>query len=606
MNAFLPVVSLGLILLGSATRALGAGDDPLATLRKGHPRLLVLDDRLARVREAVGKDPLAKKWHDQLLLDAEKMLKEKPVEHVLKGPRLLDQSRAALRRISTLAGLYRLDGDKRFAERATKEMLNAAAFDDWNPSHYLDVAEMTCALSIGYDWLYDTLSPEDRRTIRTAIVEKGLKTGLDAFDKGVWWTKAHHNWSQVCNGGLTMGALALADEEPKLAREMILHSREAIVPAMQAFAPDGGCPEGPGYWGYATQYNVLFLAALDTALSTDFDLSKTPGFAETGFFRVHCIGPTNQTFNYADAHSGVGKSPQMLWLAERFKQPIFVADEQAVAGDRPDIMHLLWYVSPVDAAALKDVPTSACFRGVNVAFMRSAWNDSKATFVGFKGGDNKANHSHLDLGSFVMDAAGQRWALDLGSDDYNLPGYFGKERFTYYRLRTESHNTLTIDGENQALAGKAPLVAFSAGASPLAIADLTGGYAPRAKSIQRGIRLLAGGAVLVQDEISLGAPGDVTWNFLTVAKIALDGKTATLSLAEQTLKARIIEPAAGQFETLSANPDKPQAQQPNVSNLAIRLKQAKDVRIVVLLSPGDEAAALPKVTPLETWGGKLK
>ena len=82
------------------------------------------------------------------------MIEDPPVVHRLIGPRLLDQSRAALRRISTLAGLYRLDGDHRKADRARLEMLAAAAFPDWNPSHFLDVAEMTNALAIGYDWLY--------------------------------------------------------------------------------------------------------------------------------------------------------------------------------------------------------------------------------------------------------------------------------------------------------------------------------------------------------------------------------------------------------------------------------------------------------------------
>ena len=55
---------------------------------------------------------------------------------------------------------------------------------------------------------------------------------------------------------------------------------------MASFAPDGGWPEGPGYWDYATQYNVFYLAALETALGTDFGLDKTPGFADTGNFRI--------------------------------------------------------------------------------------------------------------------------------------------------------------------------------------------------------------------------------------------------------------------------------------------------------------------------------
>ncbi len=106
--------------------------DILKTLRPTHPRLLVLPDRWAWLKQAVQKDPRAAQWHQALRADAEKMLDQKLVEHVLKGPRMLDQSRAALRRIAILAAMYRLDGDQRFAERARAEMLAAAAFEDWN------------------------------------------------------------------------------------------------------------------------------------------------------------------------------------------------------------------------------------------------------------------------------------------------------------------------------------------------------------------------------------------------------------------------------------------------------------------------------------------
>ena len=44
----------------------------------------------------------------------------------------------------------------------------------------------------------------------------------------------------------------------------------------------------------------------------------------------------------------------------------------------------------------------------------------------------------------LLDAQGVRWALDLGSDNYNMPGYFGSKRWTYYRMTNRSHNTLEM------------------------------------------------------------------------------------------------------------------------------------------------------------------
>lgn len=243
------------------------------------------------------------------------------------------------------------------------------------------------------------------------------------------------------------------------------------------------------------------------------------------------------------------------------------------------------------------------FRGVNVAFFRSGWEDPRAVYVGFKGGDNKANHSHLDLGTFVLDALGERWALDLGSDDYNLPGYFGKQRWTYYRLRTEGHNTLTIDGQNQRVTGKAPLVAFlSKPERAHAVADLTNGYGPAVKRARRGIALLDRRQVLVQDEVQAPEPVEVVWNFHTRAKIDTQGARATLALGKAKLDARILSPEGARFDVLFANPPPPQRQQPDVHNLVVRLPgKTRQVRLAVLLTPGGEAVAAPALKPLEDW-----
>ena len=595
--------------LASSTAA-GPDADVLKTLRPGHPRLLVLDADLARVKQAVENDPVARRWRERLLGDAEKMLKEQPIQRKLIGPRLLDKSRTALQRITTLAGLYRLDGDRRFAERARKEMLTAAAFEDWNPKHFLDVAEMTNALAIGYDWLFGFLSSEDRATIRTAIIEKGLKPSLPVYEKNRWWAKAEHNWNQVCNGGMTVGALAIADEEPALAAQIISDGRASIVLAMRTFAPDGGWPEGPGYWNYATSYNVFYLAALETALGTDFGFKKMPGFAETGLFRIHFTSPTGLTFNYADAGEKAGTAAQMFWLARALNQPIYAGHERAMADSHPHIAHLLWFDGRSRAPQDDDLPRAAVFRGVDVAFLRSAWGDPNAIFVGFKGGDNKANHSHLDLGSFVLDALGVRWVLDLGGDDYNLPGYFGKQRWSYYRLRTESHNTLTLDGENQDPRAAAPLVAFSA--SPqrsFAVADMTAAYKSKTTRAHRGIALLDRKQVLVQDELEAAQPVEIVWNFLTKAKIETNGDRATLTRGRAKLEARILSPQGAKFEIISANPPPPQHQQPDVHNLTVRLPaKTTQTRIAVLLSPAGAAEAAPKLEPLQAWitAGKLR
>ena len=93
-----------------------------------------------------------------------------------------------------------------------KEMLAAASFTDWNPSHFLDVSEMSMGLAIGYDWLFNELLPDSRKKIRQAIVEKAIEASKT---KHASFYKSRTNWNQVCNGGLVCSALAIYEDEPE-------------------------------------------------------------------------------------------------------------------------------------------------------------------------------------------------------------------------------------------------------------------------------------------------------------------------------------------------------------------------------------------------------
>ena len=552
-----------LVVLG-----LHAAGGPLSTLKPEHPRLLVSDSDFTRLRERVRSDAFAGGMYARLQRQADTILKKPPIEHRLIGPRLLDQSRLCLDRVYTLAMVYRIGGDRRYLERALVEMRTAASFADWNPSHFLDVAEMTHALAIGYDWLYADLSAEDRALIRRAIVEKGLDQAIPIYKEHRWWAVVTHNWNQVCNGGITLGALSVAEDEPERAAYILEQSIESIRRAMASYAPEGGWAEGPGYWQYATSYNVYYLAGLESALGTDFGLSAVPGFAHAGDFRIYFQGPSGQTFNYADAHAGAGTSPEMFWLARKFDQPVFAWDEarHLETGARPHALDLLWYtphaVSPQEAAW----PLSRMFRGVDVAFLRTAWDDPNALWIAIKGGDNQANHSHLDLGSFVLEKGGIRWAVDLGSDDYNMPGYFGKERFSYYRLRTESHNTITVEGENQNQKANAPMTMSG---DTVAI-DLSQAYPGRLQSWTRTVRI-ADGVADITDEISAARPFDAVWGMVTGAAASLDGSRATLSQGGAVLRAEIVSPQNAVFDVVSANPGPPQNPNSGTKRLMIRL-----------------------------------
>jgi hypothetical protein len=201
--------------------ALGAPEDPLKTLRPEHPRLILLERDMDHLRSIIQQYPLARKIDGDLVREAERLLATPSVEYKLVGPSLLAQSRLCLERVHTLALVYRLSGRTPFLNRAVQELRAAADFKDWNPAHFLDTAEMIHAFAIGYDWLYAALAPEDRAWIRAAIIEKGLNPAIAAYASQAPWVNSRLNGNLVCNGGIAIGALAVAEEEPEKCRTVL-------------------------------------------------------------------------------------------------------------------------------------------------------------------------------------------------------------------------------------------------------------------------------------------------------------------------------------------------------------------------------------------------
>ncbi len=312
----------------------------IADAKHVHPRLIATKEELKGLAEAASKDPLKKVIAETIVRRAAALENIEPVERKLQGKRLLSVSRRCAQRVLMLATAYHLTGDKKYAARAEKEMLAAARFRDWNPSHFLDVGEMTFALAIGYDWLYDQLEEPARKEIRRAIAEKGLKVPFET--KFNSWVRARNNWGQVCHGGLTVGALAVMDVDPELAARTVESALKNIPLSMAAFAPNGSYPEGPSYWSYGTSYNVLLIASLESALGTDFGLTAAPGFSETGAYPAMVCGPSGLFFNYADGSAGRSPEPVRLWFASRFQRSDWLWGEKELwkkhlgeAGARP-------------------------------------------------------------------------------------------------------------------------------------------------------------------------------------------------------------------------------------------------------------------------------
>ena len=606
----------------------------LAGLRPTHPRLIADAATWEKLRARRATDPQFAALLAAIEGEARSILRQPPAEYRKIGRRLLDISRLVQRRTLALATAYRVTGDAAFLRRAEAEMLAAAAFADWNPSHFLDVAEMTAALALGYDWLHGELTPVERARIRTAIVEKGLRPALEATASASGWHTNENNWNQVCFGGVILGALAVGDEEPEIAGRILARARTHVVHGLRAYAPAGVYPEGPGYWSYGTSYTVLTVAALESALGTDWNIADSAGFLASAGAFLQMTAPSGLFFNFSDCREEGSIEPALFWFARRLENPGLLTGQlealkqftgttsaNGVPGESGRLLPLaaIWWPDRT-AATAPALPLRWIGRGTNpLAVFRSSWTDPQAFYLGLKGGAAHLNHAHMDAGSFVLECDGVRWARDLGSQDYESLESRGvdlwnrrqdSQRWQVFRLNNRSHNTLTIDGQSHRVDGEARIAGFSdAAKNPCAIVDLTPVFAGQASRVLRGFRVRHEREVMVQDELAGLKPGaDVRWAMATGADISIEDGSARAILSERgrRLEVRLLAPAAAKLAVIDAAPpdDGFNAPNPGRRMLIVHAAAPADGTLTIAIwlnSTNAAAGTAPLVEPLEQW-----
>lgn len=610
--------------------------DILQDLKPQHPRLLVTASTWQELRTRRQKSPTLDRFLQKLEDEGRFLLDAPPLTYHKIGRRLLLVSVTAHKRIVLWSFNYRVTGDEKFKARAEQEMLAVAAFPDWNPSHFLDVAEMTAALAMGYDWLYDALSVSSRDIIRRAIIEKGLKPGEDTKSSDNWWYASEGNWNLVCLNGMALGALAIADEEPALARKMLELVRIHNPAGLKSYAPDGCYPEGPMYCNGATILEVILLAALESALGTDWGLSQSPGFLAAADYLLETTGPTGLSFNYGDGRDTTDLNPAMFWMARKLQNRAALHVHRArllryldekkplqldTFRERFHPFLALW-AEDLDQETSFDRPLAWHGRGRNpVAAFHSSWHDPDALYLAFKGGSAIVPHGHMDAGTFILEADGIRWAVDLGLQEYESLESKGYNlwdtspqgaRWKVFRYNNFNHNTLTIDGQLHQVEGHASIIRFSQNSdAPHAVVDLTAVFSGQADKVVRGFKILPQRRVLIQDELDGLKPGtNVRWTFVTGAEVTISGQCATLRQNGRQLQLVLASPADGAFAVLPGHSGNDyDAPNPGISILIAQAQAPESGRLViqVFIQPDEVSVANSEqeIIPCENWSAPL-
>lgn len=503
-------------------------------VESSHPRLLLKSGEEQDIKGLIYRDSNMLSVHEYIMKKSEEFLSKKPLERIKTGKRLLAVSRDALQRIYYLSYAYRMTGNKKYAKRAEKELLAVCGFSDWNPSHYLDVGEMTMAVAIGYDWLYDCLSESVRKVIRKAIIEKAF----DTAEIGGFYDRTN-NWNQVCNSGLVFGALAIYEDEPDISKKIITKAVETLPLAMKSYLPDGNYPEGFSYWGYGTGFEVTMLAAMETAMNTDMGLSDNNGFMHSPYFMLFMTAPSGWCYNFCDSGKNIGINMAMYWFAAKkndmsllwYEYP-YLRNMKKYSNDMDRLLpNILIFSKELDFNNIKAPKGNYWYgRGDKPVFVyRSGWNSKNDTFLGVVGGSASIPHGHMDAGSFIYEKNGVRWAIDLGLQSYYTLEKEGVDlwnkdqngqRWDVFRLGNTAHSTITINNEKHLVDGNPEIIeTYQEKHCKGAKLDLTSLYGDNIKSVVRKVALDVKDNLVISDNVETNEKSaEIMWTMVVAAE----------------------------------------------------------------------------------------
>ncbi len=574
-----------------------------------HPRIMATAEDFERIKEMYKTDARVKEWVDNVLETADKALPTTPNERWFDAgnKQTLTYVHIVLERLTSLSFAWKVTGDTKYAERAWAEMKSVAELPDWNPQHFLDVGEMTYAMSIAYDWCYDYLNEEQRKITANAILYNGLEAGREQYQGrpiGTNYVFQAMNWNSVCNGGLIVGACAIFDEHPVQARYTIKNGLRSFEYMIPEFAPSGAWVEGVGYWEYTVKFMGYMIETMQKILGTDFDMARYTGIDKTADFILGIKGNMGYN-NFHDAGEGNGLSVQLLWLARHFKSSkiadayFSVLDMQNLNGGMYDC---LWYDPSLLGDGNDKYPLDVTTPVTETGSMRENWDDQNGMWISYSGGANLVNHYHLDEGSFVLDMLGERWALDMGGGGFTYT--YSGSRNDIFRVRPESHNTLVINPDESAgqeLTAYCPIIrAESKPRGAIQVIDLTSAYSSDADKVHRGFMLKDDRrTAVIRDEIELLEKSDVYWFMHTEAEVELvSSDTAILTKNGKRMQLKFIaENAEAAFTDTKVEPfpTSPQIEgQPDNSpyqRVGIKLTGEGEIAVSVRITPAEEYSA---------------
>lgn len=380
----------------------------------------------------------------------------------------------------------------------------------------------------------DQVSPRIRERIRVEIERRILNPFRERSD--FWWmgldpqtaNRPMNNWNPWVNSNVVACALLMEDDPSRRAQTVhkVLRSLDRFL---DSYHDDGGCDEGPSYWGHAGGSLFDNLHLLNSASGGAIDFYELPLVREIGAYIYRAHIAENWYVNFADASAKIQIYGDLVY---RYGRAIKDRRMQMLGAHaaRKSRFHVdtLGRTLPelFNAAALREAPAGepmvrdVWLPGIQFAAARRQEGSASGLYFAALGGHNAESHNHNDVGNFVVFRDGEPLLIDAGVGVYTAQT-FGPRRYEIWTMQSAYHNLPAINGVQQGagrqFAARGAKFQTSDAAAEFT-ADIAGAYPAEAKAERwrRTVQLdRRSDSIQVTDEYALTAgPGQVQMSLL--------------------------------------------------------------------------------------------
>lgn len=270
-----------------------------------------------------------------------------------------------------------------------------------------------------------------------------------------------NNWNPWINSNVMLSVLLLEKDKRKRA-EVMYKCMDVLDNYLNPHPADGGCDEGPSYWGRAGASVFDCLDVVDLATAHKVNLFSDPLVSNLGTYIYKASIGNGYYLNFADAGMKVNHSPILLYRYGKAIDSEVMKEMAAYFGESQNLKEStfgkslgraipgLYYVSEVlEYKAKEPLVRDFWLPDIQVMGARDKEDSREGLYLAAKGGHNEESHNHNDIGNFVVFVDSEPAIIDIGVETYTKET-FGPNRYDIWTMNSAHHNLLpTVNGTMQ-------------------------------------------------------------------------------------------------------------------------------------------------------------